>query len=505
MATYQYYAPKYYDKSGDSGYPSITGTSSSGSKGTAYFRIGFDLSLNKTGRICTVTATLQMVSTTTWGEWTGTLHGISWKKSTSSKASSLEDWTDMASTSWKVNVGDDGSYTVDVKGSLIGPSGTSLSGKSKSTSRSITKYDGTPTTITITYKWSTESGTQTALETQKRNTSFYLRTAPSSYSIEGDTYKCTINGGEGAYSGDTLRESTQSTKYTFKNWVSSGGASYNAEASISLSSDETFSATYSSEINYSEFTWPYKSDFSHDSKSETFTITGDGNGGTNKASNATKTIPYDISSSLTSNFGYTYYYGDTDHLTKDEDGNTVYPTWTEGTPKYANNTIGNLGSTSRDDATKIGYIISFEGLSSQVNQDLSCSYTFDGWYDSIDGGNKYDDSASFTEATTVYAHWNETKKPNAVQLPDPTARPGYEFLGWMTSEGKILTGDDFANMLPTVEGEGITLTASWKAKGLARIYVGGEYKQALCYVYHEGQYHQAMPYIYTDGKYRLGG
>lgn len=476
-----------------------------------YLRIKVEHKLNSAGTECTVTAYLQAnCEDVTFGNWIPTLNGKTTANGVDTGEGDVQNtWYTFKEISWTETVdGDDGTYSIAVSGSLKSPSGGSFKGKTVSISKSTKNFDdGTVSKKTITYYLHSDDTDKYYVESFTPNTSYTLTVSRPDNEITGtNTYSCSITGGDGGNYDGSGRTTTETTLNEFSGWKTKNGTHiYQCGDTVNFQLNTTFYAQWTEKETYDDFTWPYKSDFSHDSKSETFTITGDGNGGTNKASNATKTTPYDISSSLTSNFGYTYYYGDTDHLTKDEDGNTVYPTWTEGTPKYANNTIGNLGSTSRDDATKIGYIISFEGLSSQVNQDLSCSYAFDGWYDSADGGNKYDDSTSFTEATTVYAHWNETKKPNAVQLPDPTARPGYEFLGWMTSEGKILTGDDFADMLPTVEGEGITLTASWKAKGLVRICVGGEYKQALCYVYHEGQYHQAMPYVYTNGKYRLGG
>lgn len=450
-----------------------------------------------------VTAKMWVKTNVTYGTWTGSIRTRSTQSGTTT-SSQVGDgkYHELFSNDFTFTIKDDGSYSYTIYGTLNAPSGTSMEGLSVSSSDLTRSFSREAQTKQIYY---TELDKyQTFIPGEQ----FQLLTGKPDDNITQATYQCSITGGDGGTYSEisSTRQTIHTTGKKFIGWKTETGTNiYQPGQYVTFQYNTTFYAQWSDVDESTTFDWPYKSDFSHDSKSETFTITGDGNGGTNKASNATKTTPYDISSSLTSNLGYTYYYGDTDHLTKDEDGNTVYPTWTEGTPKYTNNTIGNLDSTSRDDATKIGYIISFEGLSSQVNQDLSCSYTFDGWYDSADGGNKYDDSASFTEATTVYAHWNETKKPNAVQLPDPTARPGYEFLGWMTSEGKILTGDDFADMLPTVEGEGITLTASWKAKGLVRICVGGEYKQALCYIYHEGQYHQAMPYVYTNGKYRLGG
>ena len=327
-------------------------------------------------------------------------------------------------------------------------------------------------------------------------------------SSEGNTRTCYINGGEGDYSGETSKTSEYSTFYTITQW-------HNTKREFTVGEIVNFSGSlnnylYYTYYNTSEgtttgFYWPEESKFTHSDSVENFTITGDGNGGQEKTLSATKTISYYKSSRLYSSIGNWYNYGSFGYLSEDEENMEVYPLWWEDDPVYTNNTIRSLGSTSRDSTQKVGYVITFDSLSDTISQSVDYSYIFKGWYNSSSGGTKYDDSASFTEETTVYAQWDETKKPNAVQqFPTPT-KPGYEFLGWMKQDGTILTGDDFANMLPSYESEPLTLYASWKAKGLARIYVDGGYKQALCYVYHEGQYYQAMPYIYTNGEYRLGG
>lgn len=327
---------------------------------------------------------------------------------------------------------------------------------------------------------------------------------------EGNTRTCYINGGEGDYSGETSKTSEYRKVYVITKWHNKSGTQFTAGKS------GYFSGNYDNYFYYTDpydtkeettavFYWPEEDEFTHSDSTENFTITGDGNGGQEKTLSATKTISYEKSSRLYSNIGTSYYYGNSCGLSENEEGMSVYPLWWENDPVYTNNTIKGLGTTSHDSTQKTGYVIAFDGLSDTISQSVDYSYTFKGWYNSSSGGTKYDDSASFTEATTVYAQWNETKKPNAVQqFPTPT-KPGYEFLGWMKQDGTILTGDDFANMLPSYESEPLTLYASWKAKGLVRIYVGGEYKQALCYVYHDNQYRQVMPYVYTDGKYRLGG
>ncbi len=504
MADTIYYAPKYYGTSATGGYPYITGKNAQDQVGYAYFRIAFTCTLNKSGRLCTVKATFQMCSPTSFGLWSGTLHGTTWEKRTLAKAKDTETWTDMFSTEWDIEVGSDGAYTVEVKGSLNGPSATSLAGKTKSTSRSIKFTDGTPSTITVTYKWISEDGTKTESDTQDYNTAFNLRSAPSGYSEEGATYTCTIDGGEGSYSGSSTRSSTHSTNYSFSNWISSTGVTYNAGASVSFKSNQTFKAQYSSSESHTSFYWPYKSDFSHSEDSSSFTITGAGNGGADRSISATEKTPYVISDSLSSSLGGSYTFGGYDYLAEWENGMSVYPEWTKGTPTYSNNKISDLGSTSREADSEIGYSVSFDYATGTIDQTINNSYTFEGWYNDASGGTKYPDTTEFKSDATVYAHWTKTQKAEAIVLLDPDPKPGYEFLGWLYNE-KIITGDDFASMIPTTPGESITLTASWKAKGLARIYVDGTYKQALCYIFDGTSYCQAMPYIYDGEKYRLGG
>lgn len=101
-------------------------------------------------------------------------------------------------------------------------------------------------------------------------------------------------------------------------------------------------------------------------------------------------------------------------------------------------------------------------------------YTFDGWYTSKDGGNKFTSSTKINEDTLLYAHWkanvytvtliNEgsvydtisAEYGSSVSLPTPSSR-AYNFNGWYTSDGEIFTSS-------TRISKDITLYSKWTLK-----------------------------------------
>lgn len=144
----------------------------------------------------------------------------------------------------------------------------------------------------------------------------------------------------------------------------------------------------------------------------------------------------------------------------------------------------NGGTISGDTTKTVGYNTAFS--SSWVNTPTYTDgdYAFAGWYTLSVGGAELDGSKLITSDITAYAHWTPKTYTNGVTLnyndgttanrtitvtygstygdvlADPTSRTGYDFVGWYTSDNKLVT----KNTIVTSAANGQTLTAHWNAK-----------------------------------------
>ena len=137
--------------------------------------------------------------------------------------------------------------------------------------------------------------------------------------------------------------------------------------------------------------------------------------------------------------------------------------------------------------TQGGSIVSpiMQGLGTSVTLPVPtrANYTFDGWYSSAEGGEKYDSPYTFTSSVTMYAHWTpinytitfdsqggESVSPitqlsgSSVTLPTAT-REGYTFNGWYNSA----EGGTKYNSPYTLAGN-VTIFARWTAANYTLAY-----------------------------------
>ena len=91
-----------------------------------------------------------------------------------------------------------------------------------------------------------------------------------------------------------------------------------------------------------------------------------------------------------------------------------------------------------------------------VPDSVTITYTFDGWYTSLEGEEVVNYTTMPSEDTEIFAHW--TCANPSITLPTPGEKDGYEFDGWYTDEeltDKIPDG-------PYTPTEDITLYPKWK-------------------------------------------
>lgn len=230
----------------------------------------------------------------------------------------------------------------------------------------------------------------------------------------------------------------------------------------------------------------------------TFTITGEGNGGTPTYRNtATKSITttytflgWNANQFATS--GTIGKYVPTANV-------KLYAIWraNEQSPVYTNNKISDLSIPTRAASGAPTITLSFDangGVVSpeQILVNTNSTYNFSGWNSNPNGtGIMYTQDTSFTEDTIVYAIWTSDEYTASVDLPTPT-RPGYIFVGW-NPDAYATTGITGSF---TPDSSQI-LYAIWELEnGVFHIFDGTEWRLAKAYVYDDNQWKQAKPYEY---------
>lgn len=231
------------------------------------------------------------------------------------------------------------------------------------------------------------------------------------------------------------------------------------------------------------------------SRSETFKITGNANGGdSDKSITATKNIAITRTflgwSTNSGASSPTYTGGNQFSITRTT---TLYAIWktTESVSSYSNNTLANLGTPTRSPVGAL-YDITLNGNNDKeptiLDAGLYTTYLFLGWNTSAGASSALPSSTAYTSATTVYAIWKETTIDNRIlELPTPTKDPNvittytvtfdanggtvnpesmdankairYRFIGWSTVDGES------ANIVSnpyTPDGSPTTLYAIWQ-------------------------------------------
>lgn len=241
--------------------------------------------------------------------------------------------------------------------------------------------------------------------------------------------------------------------------------------------------------------------------SSSFNINGNANGGKpNSSITATENRTYEwIFSHWTDANGNRYDSGGTYNGNSDI---TLYANYSLSNTlyEYVNNKLSGLTTPSRDTDINAVYIVTFDpngGLcnTDSLNTNNTTSYAFTNWNSkATEDGTNYNSNSEFTKETTVYAKWNRTTKTDPITLPT-ALRDGYDFMGWSTNASA-----ESGIMDPTyIPSSNVTLYAIWKAKGLVRIRINGELREALVYIHHDGDFNQSMPMVYNTDEFKISG
>jgi uncharacterized repeat protein (TIGR02543 family) len=201
--------------------------------------------------------------------------------------------------------------------------------------------------------------------------------------------------------------------------------------------------------------------YAHWTRTISFTITFDGNGGTpatvTLSTGADGKLPRLASAPTRSGYDFAGWYTASSGgsrisvstvFTQDT---TVYAHWS-AIPTYTVTFDGNGGTPA-----KVQMVTGTDGkLSRLADAPARSGYDFVGWFDSVSGGSMISASKVFSQDTTVYAHWTSSAvtytvtfdgnggAPATVQmvtgtdgklfrLADAPARSGYDFTGWFDS------------------------------------------------------------------------
>lgn len=299
---------------------------------------------------------------------------------------------------------------------------------------------------------------------------------------------------------------------------------------------------------------------SSDVSTSNFTITGNKNtGDSNKSVKATKTVTtnYTFKGWSTTNGASTASYTASSTITVNKNI-TLYAVWSESTStSYKNNTIGNLGSTTKKASGSffnITLIPNNGEASGTIEAGSKTTYTFKGWASSSTSTTILSSSKSYTSDTTVYAVWgSSTTDKSTVDLPTPsrsgqtvdsytitlnplggTVNPkslnvskskSYKFLGWSTisNDSSGIVSNPYtptnksAHSLYAIweesqSGGSVTLPAptyptfkflGWAINPNSTTYVPTEYvptQDITLYAIYKASY-TGEPYIWHDGKW----
>ena len=227
-----------------------------------------------------------------------------------------------------------------------------------------------------------------------------------------------------------------------------------------------------------------------------FDITGNANGGY-FGTTTTTTTKITAGTSRTDTYKYTFSHWNT---ASDNSGTsyssggsytanaaaTLYAryssTTTTGTTSYTNNAISGLTTPSRANSTVETYTITFDAnggscSTTSLQSKKTRKYTFKGWGSSASTTTTLANNTTYTQATTVYAVWNQSDSTAAITLPTPT-RSGYTFVGWATS-ADATTGTT-GSFTPTATD---TLYAIWK-QSYSTVYYNDNGTAVACCVYY---------------------
>jgi uncharacterized repeat protein (TIGR02543 family) len=255
------------------------------------------------------------------------------------------------------------------------------------------------------------------------------------------------------------------TTYYVYLYTSGDGAIYNGTPTITAASPTSYSVTYNAnggtgaptaQTKYNgvalklSSTTPTKQNTTQN-VTDSFTITGNANGGYFGTNTSTTTTTLTASTSRTDTISYTF----SKWNTKSDGTGTNYSaggtytgnanlklyaqytsSTTAGTTTYSNNAISSLSTPKRSNTQPVAYTVTYNangGTCSTSSSSVPTTrvYTFKGWATSA-SATSANASATYTSAQTVYAYWTYTDTKGSVTLPTPT-RKDYTFEGWSTS------------------------------------------------------------------------
>ena len=174
-------------------------------------------------------------------------------------------------------------------------------------------------------------------------------------------------------------------------------------------------------------------------------------------------------------------------------------------PYYSNNTITLTKPTKNEETSTYKVTFNANGgtmsTPSTTTVTKTTTYEFLKWTGTtgvtINGTN-----CTFKQTGTVTANYTPNTTPAKISsMPTPT-RPGYEFLGWSTSQSTNLIPG--GNSSPEITAD-IVYIANWKVKGTIRIYIEEDkkYRMALPYLHDGTKWKMAIPYMHNGTKYYI--
>lgn len=203
------------------------------------------------------------------------------------------------------------------------------------------------------------------------------------------------------------------------------------------------------------------------SASSSFTITGNGNGGTDKSVVATKTIQYTFAGWAASSGGSVAYQpGESYNVDCDM---SLYAVWVESAG-YSNNTVAALGSTTRANDSAGSCRVTFNGNGGActvgyLDAVQTMSYSFAGWGTTVSSGADLLPDSAFYGDTTVYAQWSGSTSTAAITLPAASALSRSD-----SSSAFTITGDGNGGVSKSVTA---TKTTSYIPTGWSTAASGG--------------------------------
>ena len=173
-------------------------------------------------------------------------------------------------------------------------------------------------------------------------------------------------------------------------------------------------------------------------------------------------------------------------------------------PYYSNNTITLTKPTKNTETSTYKVTFNANGgtvSTSSTTVTKTTTYEFLKWTGTtgvtINGTN-----CTFKQTGTVTANYTPNTTPAKISsMPTPT-RPGYEFLGWSTSQSTNLIPGGSSS--PEITAD-IVYIANWKVKGTIRVYIEEDkkYRMALPYLHDGTKWKMAIPYIHNGTKYYI--